>query len=66
MAAGRRPAVESLNLKNVGVKQKDGGYISVNEYSETNIDGVYAVGDVCGNVELTPMGESQNAFIIHL
>jgi len=55
MAAGRRPAVESLNLKNVGVKQKDGGYISVNEYSETNIDGVYAVGDVCGNVELTPM-----------
>ncbi|KAL7467386.1 hypothetical protein ACHAXS_007633 [Conticribra weissflogii] len=57
MAAGRRPAVESLNLKNVGVEQKDGGYISVNEYSETNVGGVYAVGDVCGNVELTPMGE---------
>ena len=57
MAAGRNPSVESLNLNDVGVQQKEGGYVAVNEYSETNVDGVYAVGDVCGNVELTPMGE---------
>jgi len=55
MAAGRSPMVESLGLEEVGVQQKDGGYIDVNEYSETNLEGVYAVGDVCGNVELTPM-----------
>eukprot|EP00804_Cyclotella_cryptica_P013621 CCRYP_012952-RA/>CCRYP_012952-RA protein AED:0.06 eAED:0.06 QI:177/0.83/0.71/1/0.66/0.42/7/1182/606 len=55
MAAGRSPSVESLNLEGAGVRQKKGGYIEVNEYSETNIQNVYAVGDVCGNVELTPM-----------
>lgn len=27
----------------------------MNEYSETNVKGIYALGDVCGNVELTPM-----------
>jgi len=58
MAAGRSPSVESLNLKEVGVEQKArGGYVDVNEYSETSVEGVYAVGDVTGNVELTPMGE---------
>lgn len=55
MAAGRSPLVNSLGLHDVGIQQKDGGYIEVNEYSETSVDGVYAVGDVCGNVELTPM-----------
>jgi len=55
MAAGRSPLVESLNLEEVGVQQKMGGYVATNEYSETNVEGVYAVGDVCGNVELTPM-----------
>ena len=56
MAAGRSPAVESLNLEKVGVHQKKGGYIDVDNFSQTNKANVYAVGDVCGNVELTPMG----------
>lgn len=55
MAAGRGPNVEPLNLKSIGVEQREGGYIVANEFSETNIKGVYALGDVCGNVELTPM-----------
>ncbi len=55
MATGRSPLVEPLNLGGAGVEQKDNGYIITNEYSETNVDGIFAVGDVCGNVELTPM-----------
>jgi glutathione reductase (NADPH) len=55
MAPGRRPNVDRLNLVELGVEQKKGGYIAANEYSETNVDGIYALGDVCGNVELTPM-----------
>jgi len=56
VAPGRKPNVGSLNLEEVGVRQSDkGGYIVTNEYSETSVEGVYALGDVVGNVELTPM-----------
>ncbi|GKZ00716.1 hypothetical protein MPSEU_001023500 [Mayamaea pseudoterrestris] len=55
VAPGRRPKVEKLNLPALGVEQTEKGYIAVNEYSETNVAGIYALGDVCGKVELTPM-----------
>lgn len=55
MATGRSPLVEPLNLPGAGVEQKNKGYIVTNEYSETNVKGVHALGDVCGNIELTPM-----------
>lgn len=54
MAPGRQPNVDSLNLEEAGVKQKKGGYIVANAYSETSVGGVYALGDVIGEVELTP------------
>lgn len=55
VAPGRAPLVEPLNLQAQGVKQNDQGYIVTNEFSETNVEGIYALGDVCGRVELTPM-----------
>jgi glutathione reductase (NADPH) len=55
VAPGRRPNVDKLNLEELNVKQDKSGYILVNEYSETNVPGVCALGDVVGNVELTPM-----------
>jgi glutathione reductase (NADPH) len=55
MAPGRAPLVEPLNLPAQGVEQKESGHIVTNDYSETNVEGIYALGDVCGNVELTPM-----------
>lgn len=55
IATGRSPLVEPLNLPDAGIKQRDGGYVVTDEYSATNVDGVFALGDVCGNVELTPM-----------
>ncbi|KAG7344558.1 glutathione-disulfide reductase [Nitzschia inconspicua] len=55
VAPGRAPLVEPLNLPAQGVKQDKRGYILADEYSQTNVEGVYALGDVCGKVELTPM-----------
>lgn len=55
VAPGRRPNVDKLNLEALSIKQDKRGYILVNEYSETNVQGVCALGDVVGNVELTPM-----------
>ena len=55
MAPGRRPNIEYLGLDNAGVNIVEEGYIVTNEYSDTNVEGIYALGDVCGKVELTPM-----------
>ena len=56
MAIGREPLVEPLNLDSAGVELQDGAkkYIDVNEYCETSRAGVFALGDVIGEVELTP------------
>jgi glutathione reductase (NADPH) len=55
VAPGRRPNVDKLGLDKAGIDTDGHDYISVDEYSETNVNGVYALGDVCGKVELTPM-----------
>jgi glutathione reductase (NADPH) len=34
---------------------QENGYIIVDEYQNTSRSGIYALGDVCGKVELTPM-----------
>ncbi len=47
MATGRAPYTEGLGLSELGI-QSDKGAIKVNEYLETNIRNVYAVGDVLG------------------
>lgn len=55
-AIGRKPEVGDLNLPAVGVKQDPKhNTIVVDEYQNTNIPGVYSLGDVSGHVELTPV-----------
>jgi len=54
-AIGREPLTQSLQLDRVGVDTDFKGYITVDEYQNTSIPGIYALGDVCGEVELTPM-----------
>lgn len=53
-AVGRAPEVEDLHLNIPGVKLSQTGYIAVDEYQNTNVDGIYALGDVTGQAELTP------------
>lgn len=55
-AIGRAPNISDLNLENagIGIKQKEGS-ISTDKYQNTNVEGVYAVGDVCGPTPLTPV-----------
>jgi dihydrolipoamide dehydrogenase len=47
MATGRRPYSEEVGCSELGLKMEEGA-ISVNEYLETNKEGVYAIGDVLG------------------
>lgn len=53
-AIGRIPNTASLNLESIGIETDQEKHIRVNHLQETNIGGIYAIGDVCGNHELTP------------
>ena len=54
-ATGRRPKVDGLGLENAGVATNDKNAIIVDDYSQTNVDNIYAVGDVTDRVQLTPI-----------
>ncbi len=54
-AIGRVPATAGLNLQAAGVSVNDDGTIPTDEYQNTNVPGVYAVGDVTGRAPLTPV-----------
>ncbi len=53
LAVGRTPNTDTLNLKVAGVKTDKRGYITVNESLETNIKGIYALGDCNGRGAFT-------------
>ena len=54
-ATGRVPNTEGLGLDKAGVKLGERGEIVVDRFSKTNVDHIYAVGDVTDRVQLTPV-----------
>ena len=54
-AIGRLPNTDNLDLENTGVELAADGTIVVDEWQDTAIDGVHALGDVTGGIELTPV-----------
>ncbi|UJF25192.1 glutathione-disulfide reductase [Suttonella sp. R2A3] len=54
-ATGRTPNVDALNLAATEVAQNDDTTITVDDYQNTNIPGIYALGDVTGQMDLTPV-----------
>jgi len=54
-AIGREPATDNINLDLAGVKTNEQGYIETDKYQNTNVAGIYAVGDNTGRAQLTPV-----------
>ncbi|GHA10059.1 glutathione-disulfide reductase [Arenicella chitinivorans] len=54
-ATGRSPNTANLNLVSAGVELGTSGQILVDEHSKTNVDSIYAVGDVTDRIALTPV-----------
>jgi glutathione reductase (NADPH) len=55
LCLGREPYVEGLGLDKAGVKLNEQGAIAVDEYSRTNVENIWAVGDVTDRINLTPV-----------
>lgn len=55
MATGRAPNTAGLGCENAGIALGDNGEVKVDKTSRTNIDNIWAVGDVTDRVQLTPV-----------
>jgi glutathione reductase (NADPH) len=54
-ATGRRPLTRDLGLEEVGVELKPNGAIAVDEYSQSSVESIFAIGDVTDRIMLTPV-----------
>ena len=54
-AIGRTPSTDKLGLENTSVTVNDNGTLKVDKYQNTTADKVYAIGDITGEAELTPV-----------
>jgi len=54
-AIGRESKVNGLNLGAAGLSVNDAGFISVDEFQNSVVSGIYAIGDVTGQAALTPV-----------
>jgi glutathione reductase (NADPH) len=63
-ATGRKPNLDGLNLDKTGVKLNDSGHVITDYHFKTSVDSIYALGDIIGTPELTPVAiEQAMAFV---
>jgi glutathione reductase (NADPH) len=60
-ATGRAPKTEGLGLEKAGVKLNGRGAVEVDDYSQTNVPNIWAVGDVTDRIALTPVAIREGA-----
>ncbi|MBU34158.1 MAG: glutathione-disulfide reductase [Alteromonas sp.] len=54
-AIGRQPATDVIAIENTDVELTDKGMVKVDKYQNTTAENIYAVGDITGKAELTPV-----------
>ncbi|WP_082399338.1 dihydrolipoyl dehydrogenase [Gordonia phthalatica] len=59
MSVGFAPRVEGYGLENTGVALTDRGAIAIDDRMRTNVDGIYAIGDVTAKLQLAHVAEAQ-------
>lgn len=59
VAVGRAPFTEGLGAKEAGVVVNERGFIPVNEYLQTNVTGIYAIGDVIPTPQLAHVASAE-------
>jgi dihydrolipoamide dehydrogenase len=65
-AFGFAPRVQGYGLENSGVETTDRGSIAIDEYGRTNVEGVYAIGDVTGKLMLAHVAEAMGVVVAEL
>lgn len=63
IAIGRRPYTDKLGLENVGVKMDDRGRIETDAHLQTNVEGIFAIGDVVKGAMLAHKAEEEGVYV---
>lgn len=63
VAIGRKPYTEGLGLENAGVEVDERGRIKVDDYLKTNVDNIYAIGDVIRGAMLAHKAEEEGVLV---
>ncbi len=63
VSIGRKPYTEGLGLENVGVKVSDRGQVEVDDHLKTNVDNIWAIGDVVKGAMLAHKAEEEGVFV---
>jgi dihydrolipoamide dehydrogenase len=66
VAVGRRPYTEGLGAAEVGVKLDERGRVEVDEHYKTNVDGIFAIGDVIAGPMLAHKAEEEGIAAVEL
>jgi mycothione reductase len=65
VAVGRVPNTDSLHLEKTGVILNEEGFISADEYLETNVKGIFALGDVVGRYQFKHNANNEAQYAYH-
>jgi len=63
VAVGRKPYTENLGLDKAGVKMDSRGKIETDDHLKTNVDGIYAIGDVVKGAMLAHKAEEEGVYV---
>ena len=63
VSIGRRPYTDGLGLENAGVKVTDSGQIETDDHLKTNVDNIYAIGDVVKGAMLAHKAEEEGVMV---
>lgn len=66
VSVGRRPYTDGLNAEAAGVELDDKGRIKVNDYLQTNVENIYAIGDVVRGAMLAHKAEEEGSMVAEL
>lgn len=63
VSIGRKPYTDGLGLENVGIKTDERGRIEVDSHLKTEVDNIYAIGDVIKGAMLAHKAEEEGSFV---
>ncbi|MFB6206428.1 MAG: NAD(P)/FAD-dependent oxidoreductase [Haloglomus sp.] len=64
LATGRRPNTDSWNVEAAGIETNESGFVQTNDYLETSVEGIWAIGDIADNYMFKHSGDKEAEYVV--